>query len=169
LNIYQDVYDLIIFRDVIEHIADKQRMLDACAGLLAPDGRMLMTFPPFYSPFGAHQQVFSKRFVTRLPYIQFLPKSMYLKFVKWMENGNVGANRVAAEIRDSKTTISSLKKHLTRSAFEIEKEHDYIIRPSFEIRHGVRPRKAAWLGHIPLLRELLIMGVYLILKRRETP
>ncbi len=164
---YQDIYDLIIFRDVIEHITDKDRMLAACDALLAPDGRILMTFPPFYSPFGAHQQVFSKRFLTRLPYIQFLPKNVYLGLVRRMENGNTGANRVATEIRDSKTTISSLKKHLRRSAFQIEKEHDYIVRPSFEIRYGMKPRKASWLGRIPMLRELFIMGVYLILKRRE--
>lgn len=165
---YEDQYDLIVFRDVIEHITDKDRMLEACDRLLAPDGRILMTFPPFYSPFGAHQQVFSKRFLARLPYVQFLPRKLYLQFVKAVENGNESAYRVALEIRESKTTIGSLKKHIRRSVFEIQKEHDYWIRPSFEIRYGIKPRKATWLGSIPLLREVIIMGVYLILKRHRT-
>jgi SAM-dependent methyltransferase len=166
---YADRYDLIVFRDVIEHIAAKDNMFSACDELLAPDGHILMTFPPFYSAYGAHQQVFSKRFLTRLPYVQFLPKHLYLRFVKAVENGNEPAYRVAAEIQESKTTIRSLKRHIRRSVFEIQKEHDYFIRPSFEIRYGIKPRKAQWLGRIPWLREISIMGVYLILKRRGTP
>ncbi len=164
---YADQYNLIIFRDVIEHIVKKQKILRTCNDLLAPGGYILMTFPPFYSPFGAHQQVFSKRFLSRLPYVQFLPRSMYLKFVRWIENGNEAAYRVAEEISESKTTIGGLKRELHLSTFEIVREHDFLIRPSFEIRYGLKPLKATWLGRIPLLREVVIMGVYLILRRKN--
>ncbi len=164
---YDDRYDIILFRDVIEHIVDKDRMLAACDELLAPNGCMLMTFPPFYSAFGAHQQVFSKKFLTRLPWVQILPRNLYLKFVRVVEKDNDGAYRVASEIRESKTTIGSLKRALRRSVFRIIREHDYLVRPSFEIRYGYKPRKAHGIGRIPLVREFLVMGVYLILSRRQ--
>jgi SAM-dependent methyltransferase len=164
---YADQYDLMIFRDVIEHIADKHRMFKACDELLASNGHILMTFPPFYSPFGGHQQVFSKKILTRLPYVHSIPTPLYLKFVRWIENGNEAALRVAKEICSSKTTIAGLKRELHRSPFMIVKEHDYLVRPSFEIRYELKPREANWLGRIPVLREVLLMGVYLILRRKS--
>jgi SAM-dependent methyltransferase len=164
---YLDLYDIIIFRDVIEHLPKKKEVFDLCDQLLAPNGIIFITFPPFYSPYGAHQQVFSKTILGKLPYTQFLPKSLYLKYVSTAEKGNEAAIHVSKEITGTKTTIASLNNAIRRSAFEIHYQDYYLTRPSFEIRYGVKPRKVQFLKYLPLLREVLVMGVYMILARKN--
>jgi len=55
-----DDYDVIILRDVIEHIPlkIKSEFMAALRKFTSPAGIILFTFPPFYSPFGLHQQTF---------------------------------------------------------------------------------------------------------------
>lgn len=163
---YADQYDLILFRDVIEHLPQKKEVFELCDRLLTKDGRIFMTYPPFYSPYGAHQQVFAKTTLGKLPYTQFLPATMYRKFVASVEKGNEQALNVAKEITSTKTTIGSLNRAIRRSVFQIDHQDCYLTRPSFEIRYGVKPRKIQWVKRVPLLREILVMGVYMILKRK---
>ena len=60
-------FDLIILRDVIEHIPlnEKLTFLKSALNFASTDAKLLATFPPFYSPFGIHQQTFLKTFSTR--------------------------------------------------------------------------------------------------------
>ncbi len=166
-NEYQDQYDIILLRDVIEHLPQKREVFEICDKLLADDGILFFTFPPFYSPFGAHQHVYSKTTLGKLPYMQLLPKSLYLKYVRAVEDGNRDALNAVEEIVKSRTTISSLNKVIKQSPFEIFYQEYYLTRPSFEIRYGVRPLKVQVLRYIPLLQELLVMGVHMILKRKK--
>ncbi len=164
---YKDVYDIILFRDVIEHLPKKKETLDLCDQLLSDDGIIFMSFPPYYSPFGAHQQVFSRNFFARLPYVHLMPGAWYLKLVRWLEMDNDQAIKIAEEIVETKTTISGLYKAIRHSAFEISDVHYYLIRPSFEIRYGKKPRKIQWMKYLPGLREVLVMGVYMTLRKKR--
>ncbi len=164
---YADRYDIIIFRDVIEHLPKKKEIFEICNELLSADGIIFITYPPFYSPYGAHQQVFSKTILGKLPYTQWLPKSIYLKYVRAAEKGNADAIRVSEEITGTKTTIASLNRAIGQSAFKISYQDYYLTRPSFDIRYGVKPIKLPFLKRVPLIREVLVMGVYMILNRKN--
>jgi len=163
---YADQYDLIVFRDVIEHLPKKKEAFEICDRLLKQDGRIYITFPPFYSAFGAHQQVFSRSRIGKLPFTHLMPRAWYLKFVGNVEKGNQPAMDLALEMENAKTSIHYLNKILKSSAFEIQYQEYYLTRPSFEIRYGIKPRKVQWLRYIPILREFVVMGVYMILRRK---
>lgn len=49
-----DCFDVIISVNVLEHVADLAGTLRECRRVLRPGGVMLLHFPPFYSPWGAH-------------------------------------------------------------------------------------------------------------------
>ena len=54
-------FDLIILRDVIEHIHDQDRFMGFMKGLLTPNGKVFFGFPLWYMPFGGHQQICKKK------------------------------------------------------------------------------------------------------------
>jgi 2-polyprenyl-3-methyl-5-hydroxy-6-metoxy-1,4-benzoquinol methylase len=164
---YEGAYDVILLRDVIEHLPRKDELFHVCDALLNPRGVMLVTFPPFYSPFGAHQQVHARTTAGRVPYLHLLGRGLYTAYLRWVEKGNKEVVKSARELFDTKTTIRSLRRAIVRSAFEIQHQEYYLIRPSYEIRYGLRPRKVQFLQWIPVLRELCVMGVYMILRKKN--
>lgn len=50
-------FDLIIVKDVIEHIHDQNGLLRRLKTYLAPHGLIFFGFPPWRMPFGGHQQI----------------------------------------------------------------------------------------------------------------
>ncbi|HMV26378.1 MAG TPA: class I SAM-dependent methyltransferase [bacterium] len=163
---YADKYDIILFRDVIEHLPKKKEAFEICDTLLSENGVIFITFPPYHGPYGAHQQVFSKTFLGRLPYTHLLPNSLYIKYVKAVEKGNDAALQVAHELIASQTTIGSLKKSIRASAFKIDRYDYYLVRPSYEIRYGKKPRKINLMKYLPFIREFFVLGMYMIMRRK---
>lgn len=164
-NLYSGSYDLIVLRDVIEHLPDKHAIFRLFDELLSDEGILFLTFPPYYSPFGAHQQVFSRTLTGKLPYIHWLPGKLYLKWVSFFEKNNPPAYELALAMEQSKTTIRQMLRFIKEYKFRISHRYCYFVRPSYEIRYGLKPRRDYVIQYIPLLREILILGVYLIIKR----
>ncbi len=166
-KLYAGQYDIIILRDVIEHLPDKHSVFRLFQELLTDQGCILLTFPPYYSPFGAHQQVFSKTLLGKLPYTHLMPESLYLKWVKSVEKNNAEAYAMAIEMEKAKTTIRQIKKMIRQYSFEETLQEYYFIRPSYEIRYGFKPCKAYCMKYLPLIREMFVLGVYMILRRAK--
>ncbi len=49
-----DQFDLVLLLDVLEHLERPEEALAECARVLVPGGRLLVTFPPYRSPWGGH-------------------------------------------------------------------------------------------------------------------
>ncbi len=65
-------YDLIVMRDVIEHIQDRQALFHNLCLLVKPGGFLYITFPPKFSGFAGHQQN-GKTVLRYIPYLHLLP------------------------------------------------------------------------------------------------
>jgi len=77
-NLYEETvtfldrsYDLLVLHDVFEHLDRKEEMLAKLARCMKPDGGLLITFPPYYSAYGAHQQHL-RATVARLPFFHLV-------------------------------------------------------------------------------------------------
>ncbi|OQX94379.1 hypothetical protein B6I21_09525 [candidate division KSB1 bacterium 4572_119] len=81
-------YDVILMLDVIEHIEDKLSALLNLKKALKPDGILVVSFPPFKSAFGGHQQVMSS-FFRYIPFLHLLPKKIYRWLLEHIEKKNV--------------------------------------------------------------------------------
>ncbi|NDC87420.1 MAG: class I SAM-dependent methyltransferase, partial [Bacteroidetes bacterium] len=75
----QDIgqFDLIFLRDVIEHIPEQHLFLRDIRPYLKPHGVIFFAFPPWYMPFGGHQQVCRNKLLSVLPYTHLLPRILY--------------------------------------------------------------------------------------------
>ena len=74
-------YDLIIIRDVIEHIANKEIALKNLATMLKAGGEIFMSFPPKYCAYAGHQQT-ANSLLAKIPYIHLLPDLSYTSYLK---------------------------------------------------------------------------------------
>ena len=153
-----DDYDIIILRDVIEHISlrSKHQFMAALRKFTSSQGIILMTFPPFYSPFGLHQQTFLKSFLKKLPYLGWIPGPILDVLLKIVGESDKARTDVK-EIRECRMTLRRFRKMTKKLNYPIENEKYYLIRPSHELRYGWKLRESR-LATVPILREIFILG-----------
>jgi cyclopropane fatty-acyl-phospholipid synthase-like methyltransferase len=65
---FNGLFDIILLKDVIEHIHDQPKLIGWMKKFLKPGGIIFFGFPPWYMPFGGHQQICKSK-ISRLPYI----------------------------------------------------------------------------------------------------
>ena len=93
-------FDIVVFRDVMEHLEEPARALQIVARHLSSDGLVFVVFPPYYSPYGAHQQILPRKKLgflpyNKLPYVQLLPDRSFSAIIR----GDAPANREVARLR----------------------------------------------------------------------
>ncbi len=156
-------YDLILLRDVIEHLFDRETAFDHLKQLLAPGGRIVVTFPPWYMPFGGHQQALPGP-LRKVPWLHLLPMSLYVRLLHGQVNGQDWLVREMVNTRRTGLTIAAFHRLLNRKRLQIERETRWLINPAYTIKYGLAARPAGWLGKVPLLREVAVTSVYAMLK-----
>lgn len=158
-------FDLVLLRDVVEHLEDLPRALDNLQRHLAPGGFLFVVFPPYYSPFGAHQQILPRRRPlawNKLPWLQLLPESLFLRLVA----GGTPQHREVARLSGIRLTLARFLSQIEASGLGVHHRRLYLLRPTFRLRYGVPVIGAGPLGSIPVLRELLVTGAYFLLEKR---
>ena len=59
-------YDLVILKDVIEHIPGQKEFMSHLKAFLNDDGYIFFAFPPWQMPFGGHQQIVRNKLISKL-------------------------------------------------------------------------------------------------------
>ncbi|MCH7774237.1 MAG: class I SAM-dependent methyltransferase [Bacteroidetes bacterium] len=149
-------FDLIILRDVIEHLLDTSGAISALKELLAEDGKIFLTFPPYNSVFGGHQQI-----IAPIPFIHWLPSFLFYGILKVFGGDKEKLSKLR-HIRKVRMSISRILKTLKILNFQILNKTSYIMRPSFKVRYGLPIIKSNFIGSIPLIREFKISGYFLL-------
>ena len=153
LNFLGKNYDLIIMRDVIEHIPDRQAAFTSMNKLLKVNGYLYITFPPRFSGFAGHQQN-GKTLLSFVPFLHLFPEFLLRLLQKvFRERPEV----IQAVIQNYKIglTIHSFNKFFRKSGFRLVKRDLFLSRPIYKIRFGVPALK---IPNIPILREFLASG-----------
>ncbi|OGU62678.1 MAG: hypothetical protein A2V66_04305 [Ignavibacteria bacterium RBG_13_36_8] len=155
-------YDLIIVREVIEHIQNKDTTFRNLCELLKPNGYLFITFPPKYSPFAGHQQV-GRTFLRKLPYIHLFPESL-LKILEKTLNENPGyADHLQLHFKTG-ISIYRFKKFLQKYGFIAIKKQFFIFRPIYKLRYGLPIIK---IPNIWILREFICFGCESLLTKQQ--
>ena len=162
-----DDYDLILLRDVIEHIpiSQKKQFLQSIINFGNQKTNILITFPPFYSPFGLHQQTLLKSSLRKLPYLSLLSDTFLSPLLNLFKEDKKTINNIL-EIRKSRMTIHAFNQLINEIGLTISKEEYFLIRPSHEIRYGWKMKK---FNKKPLkgLRELITLGTCYLLTNSQ--
>ncbi|MCL2038868.1 MAG: class I SAM-dependent methyltransferase [Bacteroidetes bacterium] len=161
-------FDLIIIRDVIEHIPYQEKFMEYVKKFLRHNGKIFFAFPPWHNPFGGHQQIcYSK--ISLVPFIHLLPKKIYRFVLKCFEGENLIVetnNTVVKElmdIRETRISIERFRKILKQSNYKVYEEILYFINPNYEIKFKLRPRKLPnILAAVPFIRNFYTTAVYCI-------
>ena len=81
-------YDIILLKDVIEHVYGHDKLIKKLKSLMAPGGVIYFGYPPWQNPFGGHQQVLESKFWSKMPYYHLLPNFMYYGILKTTKDKN---------------------------------------------------------------------------------
>ncbi len=160
LKQYGNFFDLIILKDVIEHVPEQEKFIPYLKKLLRPGGQIFFGFPPWYMPFGGHQQVCRRKWASVLPYYHILPRFLYKGILKAAgEDKEVIAELM--EIKDTQITIERFERIVKKSNLRVLNKLDYLINPIYKYKFGLQPRKQlAPITKIPYFRDFVTTCVY---------
>lgn len=155
-------FDLVVLHDVFEHLDRKAEMLMRLKAYLKPNGKLMITFPPYYSAFGAHQQLLRSK-LGRLPFFHLIPFSLSAILPK-LPNEHGPFVEEIQKLGRLKMGVRKFESLARDAGLRIDHKKFYIISPN-HIRFGLTPAGAGVLGEIPFLRELIASGVVYLLSK----
>jgi SAM-dependent methyltransferase len=161
---WREHFDFVTLRDVIEHLLDTEKSLGHVAEFVKPGGSMFIVFPPYYSPYGAHQHLLDNT-MGKLPYIQTLPDALFTKAYK-KARLQIDVDEVA-HIRNVRLTIGKMRDTIRQHGFELVREELYFLRPVFKMKFGLPAIKANLLKLLPGIRELLALEASYLIRKPE--
>jgi SAM-dependent methyltransferase len=167
-NIYEDAFlqrfknsfDIIILKDVIEHVPEQQKFITYLKNFLKPGGQIFFGFPPWYMPFGGHQQVCRVKWISVLPWYHILPRFLYRGILK-MAGESEPVIVELMEIKDTQITIERFERIVTASGLKVLHKQHYLINPIYKYKFGLKPRnQLPLISSIPYFRDFVTTCVY---------
>lgn len=153
-------FDIIVLKDVIEHIHDQPKLIGWMKQFLKPGGIIFFGFPPWQMPFGGHQQMARSK-ISRLPYIHLLPASVY----RWLLRKKKEPVDDLMEIRDTRISIEKFERICKNQGYEVLHYRHYLLNPIYEWKFGWKPRRQTVLiRSVPWVRNFFTTCVYYIIQ-----
>ncbi|HKP98393.1 MAG TPA: methyltransferase domain-containing protein [Fibrobacteria bacterium] len=157
-------FDLILMRDVLEHIPDAERALGKAASLLNPGGLLFVSFAPFYSPFGGHQHNGSG-FFANVPWLHVLPEAWFRAALRLRGNAYKSGRGLAEDMESvlrTRLTLARFRRMIPASGLGLGYFARYLSRPDYRVKFGL---PEIGFPPIPFLDELACTGVEALLER----
>ncbi len=157
---YRNAFDVILLKDVIEHIHDQQKLINFMRLMLKPNGIIFFAFPPWHMPFGGHQQVMRKKIPSLLPYTHLLPLPLYKLYLKGMGESDSSIAHLV-EIKETGISIERFERCIRNAKLSIILRQLYLINPNYKWKFGLKPRKLWKLfSAIPFFRNFYCTTAY---------
>ena len=163
---FHSQFDIIIVRDVIEHIHDQDKFLGLMKDLMAPDAVAFFAFPPWQNPFGGHQQICENKILSLLPYYHLLPASIYKSILKTFGESD-GKITSLLEIKETGISLERFEKLIVKNGYVQLLKTLYFINPNYEVKFGLKPRLLfGFFSKIPYFRNYLSTCGYYLIKQK---
>jgi SAM-dependent methyltransferase len=159
---WKEHFDFVTLRDVIEHLDDTETSLRNVMEFVKPGGWLFIVFPPYYSPFGAHQHLLDNT-MGKMPYLQTMPDAIFNRAYK-NARLQIDVDEVS-RLRNIRLTIGKMRRAIKNARLDLVREELYFIRPVFKMKFGLPPIRANVLRHIPGLRELTALEASYLLRK----
>jgi 2-polyprenyl-3-methyl-5-hydroxy-6-metoxy-1,4-benzoquinol methylase len=132
-------FDVIFMNDVAEHIPYPllDKIFSEFYRLLSPKGRIFVSYPPWQSPYASHVTR-----ITHLPWCQFLPQKLLLK---WIEKKNV---KISGEHESdlleaykglNRLTHDKLMDVTEKAGFRVRRRLSHSLIRKLPILRGINP------------------------------
>ena len=158
-------FDLVILRDVIEHIHDQGKFLGMVHRFLKPEGKIFFGFPPWRMPFGGHQQICTSGFLSKLPWFHLLPAPLYRALLKGFGEPEATIDELL-EIKETGISIDRFSRLSKERGFLFEQKDLWLINPNYKVKFNLTPRAVPFLlKHIPWLRDFYTTCCYALIRK----
>jgi SAM-dependent methyltransferase len=150
-------YDVILLRDVLEHIVDVEGAFLQASRLLRPGGILFASFAPFFSPFGGHQHN-GAGIASCLPWIHLLPETVFRSLLRLPGNSYKAERSLSADMETvlrTRLTLSRFRRAAAAAGFRTLYRAQYLSRPDYAVKFGL-PQIS--FPAVPFLDELLCTG-----------
>lgn len=159
-QLFEYVFDLIILKDVIEHIPDQEEFIRQLKYYLRTGGKIFFGFPPWYMPFGGHQQTCKSKLLASLPYYHLLPAPLYKTVLKVFGENEVTVTDLM-DVKKTGISIERFERILRDSGLKVDLKTFYFINPIYSYKFGWKPRtQSKIISAIPYLRDLFTTAVF---------
>lgn len=165
--IYDDIpddwkatFDVVLLRDVIEHLDDAGVALKNIARLLKPGGVVVVTFPPYTSPFGGHQQLLSTK-LGSLPFVHLLPWPLFRTIIRGGDPDNQEELERLHRIRCSASKVSDAAH---RAGMDVISQRYFALRPVFRWKYQrpIPSFEVTSLRWLPLVKDLAMEVAFIL-------
>ncbi|MCF8254422.1 MAG: class I SAM-dependent methyltransferase [Bacteroidia bacterium] len=159
-------YDIILLKDTIEHIHGQDKFVKHIINFLKPNGVIFFAFPPWFMPFGGHQQSLDSKFLDKLPYFHILPTPIYRGIMKLF--GEIDGRIVdVLEVKETQISINRFERITKEAGFAIAQREFYLINPSYKYKFGANPKKQyGFISALPWIRDFVTTTCYYVLKKK---
>ncbi len=160
---FKNKFDLIVLKDAIEHIPEQQKLLSYLHTFLKPKGVIFFAFPPWYMPFGGHQQM-CRSFLKKTPYFHLLPMPVYKAILKLMRESD---SRIQTLLHNKRTgiTIERFERILRRTGYRVLQKEFFLFNPIYRYKFKLTPKKQyRWLTAFPYVRNFFTTAVYYVVE-----
>jgi 2-polyprenyl-3-methyl-5-hydroxy-6-metoxy-1,4-benzoquinol methylase len=156
-------FDLIIMKDVLEHLPGHRQALNHLATLLKPGGYVFFSFPPWYMPYGAHQQMFTSK-LKFIPFTHLLPRAWFRALARRFGERQDLIEELA-DLYDSRLSLSALNKLLHAAPYKVIVKKLYLTNPMYKYKFGLKPiPHPDFVAHVPIVREFITTVAYCTLQ-----
>lgn len=157
-------FDLIILKDVIEHIHDQSKIMAYMQTFMKPGAAIFFGFPPWQMPLGGHQQILKNKILSKIPYYHLLPMPLYKGILK-LAGENVSEME---EIKQTGISIEQFEKIAHETGYHILNLKHFLVNPIYQYKFGWKPRQQfAAVQSIPWIRNFFTTCVYYLIQAKQ--
>ncbi len=167
LGAFKGHFDLIILKDAIEHIPDQDKLMGYLKKLLKPGGAIFLGFPPWYMPYGGHQQICENKRLSKALYVHLLPARLYKSILRWGREKE-SVRKELLEIKQTGLSIERFERILKHRHYSISRKRFYLINPIYKYKFGWRPRvQNHFIARLPFVRNFITSCVYYLVQNKD--
>lgn len=130
-EVWRERFDVVLLRDVIEHLDDPRIALKNIARIMKPGGVILITFPPYTSPYGGHQQLLDTT-LGNLPFVHLLPKRLFFSMI---DNGDPVNQEELRRLHRIRCSSDGIKQAALSAGMTVVDERYFGLRPVFRWKY----------------------------------
>lgn len=154
-------YDIIMLRDVIEHIHNQEYFMSFLKRFINPDGVVFFGFPAWQMPFGGHQQI-CVSWMSKIPWVHLLPAGRYASLLR-KAGENESTIKGLLEIKKTGISLERFERILQVEKYNVLKKEYWFIQPNYEVKFHLKKRRVPrLLRSIPWLRNFYTTAGYYV-------
>lgn len=159
------LYDLIILKDVIEHIPNQEEFIPYLSSFLKPNGKIFFGFPPWLMPFGGHQQLCRNKWLRKWGWMHLLPRPLYKAILNKGESEQAVIDELM-EIHDTGITIERFNRICRNTGHTVVQDKHWLFNPIYKWKFGLNPKSViAPFRNLPYIKNFYTTAYYAMVER----